>query len=71
MVDAKREEWKKMGIFRELIEFPDGWWHRMARLPLANGAVTQSIDGKVACKKLLGPFTAPESSSRCSTRRRG
>ncbi len=63
MVDAKRDQWKAMGIFRDLIEFPDGWWHRMARLPLANGAVTQSIDGKLACKKLIGPFTEPESSS--------
>ncbi len=63
MVDAKRDQWKAMGIFRDLIEFPDGWWHRMARLPLANGAVTQSIDGKIACKKLIGPFTEPETSS--------
>ena len=63
MVEAKREQWKKLGIFRELIEFPDGWWHRMARLPLANGAVTQSIDGKLACQKLIGPFSEPETSS--------
>lgn len=63
MVEAKRDQWKTMGIFRDLIEFPDGWWHRMARLPLANGAVTQSIDGKLACKKLIGPFTEPETSS--------
>lgn len=63
MVEAKRAQWKDLGIFREFIEFPDGWWHRMARLPLANGAVTQSIDGKLACKKLIGPFTEPESSS--------
>jgi len=63
MLAAKREEWQRLGIFRELIEFPDGWWHRMARLPLAGGAVTQSIDGKLACKKLIGPFTEPESSS--------
>ena len=63
MVEAKRAQWQQMGIFRELIEFPDGWWHRVARLPLANGAVTQSIDGKLACNKLIGPFTEPESSS--------
>ena len=63
MVEAKRAEWQDMGIFRELIEFPDGWWHRLARLPLANGAVTQSIDGKLVCEKLLGPFTQPENSS--------
>ena len=63
MVAAKRAEWQDLGIFSELIEFPDGWWHRVARLPLANGAVTQSIDGKLACQKLIGPFTEPESSS--------
>ena len=63
LVEAKRAQWQDMGIFRELIEFPDGWWHRVARLPLANGAVTQSIDGKLACKKLIGPFTQPETSS--------
>lgn len=63
MVEAKRAEWKALGIVRDLIEFPDGWWHRIARLPLANGAVTQSIDGKLACQRLIGPFTAPETSS--------
>ncbi|MFM9852071.1 MAG: aromatic ring-hydroxylating oxygenase subunit alpha [Sphingomonadaceae bacterium] len=63
MVEAKRAEWKALGIYRDLVEFPDGWWHRIARLPLANGAVTQSIDGKLACQKLIGPFTQPESSS--------
>ncbi len=60
---AKREEWRGLGIDHDLIEFPDGWWHRIARLALANGAVTQSIDGKLACQKLIGPFTAPETSS--------
>jgi glycine betaine catabolism A len=60
---AKRDEWRTLGIDHDLIEFPDGWWHRIARLPLANGAVTQSIDGELACTKLIGPFTAPETSS--------
>ena len=63
MVEAKRQQWKSLGIFRELIEFPDGWWHRIARLPLANAALTQSIDGKLACQKLIGPFSEPETSS--------
>lgn len=63
MVEAKRAEWQALGIFREPVEFPDGWWHRIARLPLANGALTQSINGKLACTKLIGPFTVPESSS--------
>ena len=63
LVAAKRAEWLALGIDRDLIEFPDGWWHRIARLALANGAVTQSIDGKLACGKLIGPFAEPESSS--------
>jgi Rieske 2Fe-2S family protein len=60
---TKRDAWRAMGIKRDLIEFPDGWWHRVARLALANGAVTQSVDGKLACQKLIGPFTEPETSS--------
>jgi glycine betaine catabolism A len=63
LVAAKRAEWRALGIDHDLIEFPDGWWHRIARLALANGAVTQSIDGKLACQKLIGPFTEPETSS--------
>lgn len=62
-LEEKRAEWQALGIDRDLIEFPDGWWHRVVRLALANGAVTQSIDGKLACQKLIGPFTQPESSS--------
>jgi glycine betaine catabolism A len=61
--ERKRADWQALGIDHDLVEFPDGWWHRIARLPLANGAVTQSIDGKLACQKLIGPFTEPESSS--------
>jgi glycine betaine catabolism A len=60
---AKREEWRALGIDHDLIEFPDGWWHRVARLALANGAVTHSVDGKLACQKLIGPFKVPETSS--------
>jgi Rieske 2Fe-2S family protein len=59
----EREAWKRLGIYHDLIEFPDGWWHRVARLPLAGGAVSQTMDGKVACIKLLGPFTEPNTSS--------
>ena len=62
-LQATRDEWRNLGIDRDLIEFPDGWWHRIARLKLANGAVTQSIDGKQTCQKLIGPFTEPERSS--------
>ena len=62
-LETKRADWQALGIDHDVIEFPDGWWHRIARLALANGAVTQSIDGKLACQKLIGPFKAPETSS--------
>ena len=62
-LQEKRAEWQALGIDHDVIEFPDGWWHRIARLALANGAVTQSIDGKLACQKLIGPFKVPETSS--------
>ena len=62
-LETKLAEWQALGIDHDVIEFPDGWWHRIARLALANGAVTQSIDGKLACQKLIGPFKAPETSS--------
>ena len=63
VIGAQREEWKRLGLYHDLIEFPDGWWHRVARLPLADGAVSQTIGGKVACAKLLGPFVEPNASS--------
>ncbi len=63
LVEAKRTEWKALGIYHDLIEFPGQWWHRVARLPLANGAVSQTLDGKAACQKLIWPFDAPETSS--------
>ena len=59
----ERAEWKRLGLHHDLIEFPDGWWHRIARLPLAGGAVSQTLDGKVACTKLLAPFAEPNTSS--------
>ncbi|HEY0315716.1 MAG TPA: aromatic ring-hydroxylating dioxygenase subunit alpha [Sphingomonas sp.] len=62
-INAEREEWKRLGIYHDLIEFPDDWWHRVARLPLANGAVSQTMDGRIACRKLLAPFTEPNTSS--------
>ena len=62
-IEAKRADWRALGIDHDLIEFPGAWWHRIARLPLANDAVSQTVDGKLACQKLLGPFTEPETSS--------
>ena len=62
-IEAGRAHWQELGLNPELVEFPDNWWHRVARLPLAHGAVSQTIDGQPACKKLIGPFTQPEPTS--------
>lgn len=63
MIRAKREQWKALGLHHELIEFPGDWWHRVARLPLIDGAVSQTLDGKVASRRLIGPLVEPEASS--------
>ena len=63
LMAGKSREWDDMGLPYELIEFPQDLWCRTVRLPLANGCVSQTVDGKVACKKLLGQFEKPESSS--------
>ena len=62
-IAAKRREWQALGIDHDLIEFPGHWWHRLARLALADGKASQTLDGKVASQKLLGPFTVSETSS--------
>jgi len=51
--DDEIARWKAMGIHHDLVEFPDGWWHRVARLGLANGSLSQTLDGQPASKKLI------------------
>lgn len=55
MLEEQRAHWQALGICHDLIEFPEGWWHRVARLPLAHGAVSQTLDGRPASKKLIWP----------------
>jgi glycine betaine catabolism A len=62
-IAARRERWRDMGIFRELIEFPDGWWHRVARINLAGGAVSQTPDGRPVSRKLIWPHGDQEETS--------
>lgn len=63
MLEAQRAHWQDLGIYHDLIEFPDNWWHRVARLPLANGAVSQTMDGKPASRKMIWPFGDQEPTS--------
>ena len=61
--DAQIARWKALGIDHDLVEFPDGWWHRIARLGLANGALSQTLDGQPASKKLIWDLPKPEPTS--------
>ncbi|GHC96319.1 aromatic ring-hydroxylating oxygenase subunit alpha [Novosphingobium pokkalii] len=62
-VDAERKRWQAMGIWQDLVEFPDKGWHRVGRLGLANGALSQTIDGQPASKKLIWPIDHAEPTS--------
>lgn len=48
----KAEKWDKLGVPHHHIE--EGLRNRIVRMPLLEGAVSMTIDGKRACKKLLG-----------------
>jgi Rieske 2Fe-2S family protein len=62
-LEAQREHWRRLGIYHDLIEFPDNGWHRVVRLGLSGGAVSQTLDGKPASKKLIWPFDHMEPTS--------
>lgn len=62
-VDDQVEKWTALGIPSDLVEFPDGWWHRIARIGLANGALSQTLDGQPASKKLIWNIDHPEPTS--------
>lgn len=53
--------WKELGIYRDLIEFPDNGWHRVSRLPLAEGAYAATLDGQPASR--LPIWSIPETIS--------
>lgn len=54
-------QWKELGIHRELIEFPDDGWHRVSRLPLAEGAYAATLDGQPASRRPI--WSIPETIS--------
>lgn len=63
VVKTKEQEWQECQLPYRLIDFPDGLWYRATRLPFANNALSETSDGKLGCKKLLAPFSQPESSA--------
>lgn len=59
---VKEKEWDKLSVEHKEQSFPDDLWIRLVRLPLANDAASQTIDGTPACHKLIAGFDYPESS---------
>ncbi len=59
----KEAEWQKLGLNYAIQDYPNNQWARVARLPLANNAVSMTVDGKPACDKRFAPFPYPEGST--------
>lgn len=53
--------WKDLGIHHDLIEFPEDGWHRVSRLPMAEGTSSATLDGQPASR--LPIWSLPESDS--------
>jgi glycine betaine catabolism A len=60
---AKRAHWRASGVTdTEQVNFPDGSWFRCARMPLRDGCVTESIDGRPVAP-LMGDLTDADTGS--------
>jgi glycine betaine catabolism A len=55
-LEREYERWRALGLAPEEISFPDGSPHRVARLPLKEGFVTESLDGRRVAP-LMGGLT--------------
>ncbi|MDE2435964.1 MAG: aromatic ring-hydroxylating dioxygenase subunit alpha [Sphingomonadales bacterium] len=62
-LDAQHAAWKEAGLYTHLVEFPDDSWHRVIRLPLAEGVHSQTLDGKPASRLAISSFPGTEDSS--------
>ena len=55
-LEREYERWRALGLAPKEISFPDGSPHRVSRLPLKEGFVTESLDGRPVAP-LMGSFT--------------
>ena len=62
-LDERQRVWSEAGLYTHLVEFPEGSWHRVVRLPLANGAHSQTIDGRPASRLPICDYPGTEDSS--------
>lgn len=49
-LERHHRAWREAGLYTHLVEFPDDSWHRVVRLPLADGAQSQTLDGRPASR---------------------
>ncbi|MBV9846568.1 MAG: aromatic ring-hydroxylating dioxygenase subunit alpha, partial [Kutzneria sp.] len=57
-ITRQRARWRELGLSDKQVSFPDGGFHRVARLPLRDGFETESMSGKLVAP-LLGRITQP------------
>jgi len=59
-VAAKQAIWEEEGIPHKLVSHGHAHRNRIVRMPLLEGTVSMTIDGKAACKKLMGRIKNPD-----------
>lgn len=52
----QQARWRALGLETEAVNFPNGEWFRAARMPLRDGCVTESLDGRPVAP-LMGDLT--------------
>jgi glycine betaine catabolism A len=57
-----RSRWHRRRLPSDPVDFPDGSWYRIARLPLRDGFVTESLDGRPVAP-MLGSMTEADAGS--------
>nr|WP_300306564.1 aromatic ring-hydroxylating dioxygenase subunit alpha [Halomonas sp.] len=61
LVKRKQDDWDAMQVPWQLTRI--GRRNRLTRTPLLDGIVSMTMDGKPACKKLMGRLTSPDMGS--------
>jgi len=59
-VAAKQAMWEAEGIPYKHVSHGHGLRNRIVRMPLLEGTVSMTIDGKIGCKKLMGRIKNPD-----------
>ena len=61
-LEHEYERWRSLGLSPEEVSFPAGSTHRVSRLPLKEGFLTESLNGRLVAP-LMGDLTDPRTGS--------